>query len=107
MYTYTTFTSGGFTMFRWVCSLALVAGFALVAIADIPPPPPAKGLKRVPYENALKLAADLPEYKFYSFQRLGLGGQETVSEALKLSTETAVAVPSSSSPSVRTGVVAV
>ena len=55
----------------------------------------------------MKLETDLPGYKFYTFRRLGLGGQETIGEELKLGTEKGVAVPSSSSPSVRTGVVAV
>jgi hypothetical protein len=76
-------------------------------MADIAPPPPAKGLKRVPYENLLKLAGEVPGYKFYTFQRLGLGGAETIGEELKLGTNAGVAVPSTSSPSVRTGVVAV
>jgi hypothetical protein len=38
---------------------------------------------------------------------MGLGGRETIGEELRLGTETGVAVPGSSSPSVRTGVVAV
>ena len=101
------FTSRGFAVVRLACSLALVAGLTAPAVADIPPPPPAKGLKRVPYEHVLKLETALPGYKFYPFQRLGLGGKETIGEELKLGTETGVAVPSSSSPSVRTGVVAV
>lgn len=94
-------------MVRYACSLAMVACFALSAAADLPPPPPAKGLKRVPFENTLKLAAELPGYRFYSFQRLGLGGREALGDELKLDTKNGVAVPSSSSPSVRTGVVAV
>jgi hypothetical protein len=85
----------------------MVAWFTLSAVADIPPPPPGKGFKRVPYENTMKLATELPGYKFYTFERLGLGGQETIGDELKLRTETGMAVPSSSSPSVRTGVVAV
>jgi hypothetical protein len=76
-------------------------------MADIAPPPPAKGLKRVPYENVLKLAGEVPGYKFYTFQRLGIGGAETIGEELKLGTTAGVVVPSTSSPSVRTGVVAV
>jgi hypothetical protein len=87
--------------------LALVAGLAVPAAADIPPPPPGKGFKRVPYENLVKLGTELPGYKFYTFQRLGLGGRETIGAELRLGTERGVAVPSSSSPSVRTGVVAV
>jgi hypothetical protein len=102
-----TFTPGGFAVTRFVCSLALVVCFALAAVADIPPPPPEKGFKRVPYENVMKLETELPGYKFYTFRRLGLGGQETIGEELKLGTKTSLAVPSSSSPSVRTGVVAV
>ncbi|HLW67690.1 MAG TPA: hypothetical protein VKS79_20405 [Gemmataceae bacterium] len=94
-------------MVRFSGSLAVVVCFTLSAVADIPPPPPAKGFKRVPYENVMKLEAELPGYKFYPFQRLGLGGKETLGDELKLGTKTGVAVPSSSSPSVRTGVVAV
>jgi hypothetical protein len=85
----------------------MVACLTLPAAADIPPPPPEKGLKRVPFEHVLKLETDLPGYKFYPFRRLGLGGQETIGDELRPGTETGVAVPSSSSPSVRTGVVAV
>jgi hypothetical protein len=102
-----TFASRGIAMVRFACSLAIVACFTISAVADIPPPPPAKGFKRVPYEHIMKLEAELPGYKFYTFQRLGLGGQETIGDELKLDTEKGIAVPSSSSPSVRTGVVAV
>ena len=102
-----TFTSRGFAVVRFACALFVVAGFTWPAAADIPPPPPDRGFKRVPYEHVLKLEAELPGYKFYPFQRMGLGGRETIGEELKLGTETGVAVPSSSSPSVRTGVVAV
>lgn len=102
-----TITSRGFAVVRLACALAMVACFTLSAVADIPAPPPAKGFKRVPYEHLLKLEAELPGYRFYTFQRLGLGGQETIGDELKLGTETGMAVPSSSSPSVRTGVVAV
>src|SRR5262245_43277808 len=102
-----TFPSRGFAVVRFACSLAMVACLTLSAVADIPPPPPGKGFKRVPYEQSVKLAADLPGYKFYPFQRLGLAGRETIGEELKLGTETGVVVGSSSSPSVRTGVVAV
>jgi hypothetical protein len=102
-----TFTSRGIAVVRISCSLAMVACFTLSAVADIPPPPPGKGFKRVPYENTMKLATELPGYKFYTFERLGLGGEETIGEELKLGTENGTAVPSSSSPSVRTGVVAV
>jgi hypothetical protein len=94
-------------MVRFVCSLATIACFTLSALADIPPPPPTKGFKRVPYENVMKLATELPGYRFYPFQRMGLGGQETIGDELKLGTEKGIAVRSSSSPSVRTGVVAV
>jgi hypothetical protein len=94
-------------MVRFACSLAMVACFTLSAVADTPPPPPGKGFKRVPYEYVMKLETDLPGYKFYTFQRLGLGGQETIGDELKLGKENGIAVPSSSSPSVRTGVVAV
>jgi hypothetical protein len=102
-----TLTSGKFAVVRLACSLALVAWFVGPAAADIPPPPPEKGLKRVPYENTLRLEADLPGYKFYTFQQLGLSGRETIGEELALRTDKGVVVPGSSSPSVRTGVVAV
>jgi hypothetical protein len=92
---------------RIACPVALVACFTGLAVADIPPPPPEKGFKRVAYEQRLKLEADLPGYKFYPFQCLGIGGQETIGDELKPGTDKGVVVPSSSSPSVRTGVVAV
>lgn len=94
-------------MFRFACSLAMATCFTLSAVADLPPPPPAKGFKRVPYDNVLKLETEIPGYKFYPFQRLGIGGKETIGEELKLETEKGTPVRSSSSPSVRTGVVAV
>jgi hypothetical protein len=94
-------------MKRFVCSLAILACFASAAVADLAPPPPRQGLKRVPYEHVLKLAEEIPGYKFYTFQRLGIGGQEKIGDELKLDTKTGVKVPSTSSPSVRTGVVAV
>jgi hypothetical protein len=92
---------------RFACSLALVACLTSSAVADIAPPPPKTGFKRVPYENVMKLGAELPGYKFYTFRRLGLGGKETIGDELKLETGNGIAVPSNSSPSVRTGVVAV
>lgn len=94
-------------MVRFAYSVAVAACVACPAAADIPPPPPERGFKRVPYVHSLKLDAELPGYKFYTFRRLGLGGQETIGEELKLGTEAGVAAPGSSSPSVRTGVVAV
>lgn len=99
------FLSGG--VVRSASSLALLACLAASALADIPPPPPASGFKRVPYEIVMKLEKEIPGYKFYTFRRIGLGGQEEIGEELKLGTENGVAVASSSSPSVRTGVVAV
>jgi hypothetical protein len=56
-------------MIRFACSLAIVACFTLPAVADIPPPPPAKGFKRVPYENIMKLEAELPGYKFGGWEK--------------------------------------
>lgn len=94
-------------MTRILLSLAILASFTLSALADIPPPPPKRGEKRVPFENVLKLEKEIPDYKFYAFQRLGLSGKETLGEELKLNTKTGVPVPSTSSPSVRTGIIAV
>lgn len=94
-------------MIRFVLSLALIPCFLPSALADIPPPPPQRGFKRVPCEQLLKLEKELPGYKFHTFQQLGLGGKLTIGDALKLGTEKSVPVPSSSSPSVRTGIVAV
>lgn len=94
-------------MFRFACALVMVAAVAWPAAADIPPPPPAAGFKRVPYEHVLKLDADLPGYKFFPFTRLGIGGKETLGDELKLAADKGVVVPGSASPSVRTGVVAV
>lgn len=94
-------------MIRVALALAAVACFAWSVAADIPPPPPELGFKRVPYEHVLKLSAELPAYKFFTFQQLGIRGKETVKDELKLGVEKGVVVPSNSSPSVRTGVVAV
>lgn len=86
---------------------ALVFGFTLTALADLPPPPPAAGRKRVPLEHVLKLAEEMDDYEFYPFQRLGIGGNEKVGERLKVDTNVGVPVSSSQSASVRTGVVAI
>jgi hypothetical protein len=91
---------------RIIGTFAIIACFTLPSVADIPPPPPGIGFKRVPYEYIMILKTEIPGYKFYPFQQLGLGGQETVGDELKLGTKGGVAVSSSSSPSVRTGVVA-
>ncbi len=97
-------------MVRCLCSLplvaAIVASLALTAMADIPPPPPERGLKRVPLEHVVKLEKDIPGYKFYTCSG-SVGGGEKLQEELKLGTERAIKVPSSSSPSFWTGVVAV
>lgn len=94
-------------MVRFACAVVLVAGVAWPAAADIPPPPPAAGFKRVPFVHVLKLDAEAPGYKFFPFQRLGLGGKETLGDELTLAADKGVAVPGSASASVRTGVVAV
>ncbi len=94
-------------MYRCLCLLVLVACFSLTAVADIPPPPPERGLKRVPYENVFKLDKEIPGYKFYTFQRMGVRGEHKIVEELKLATDKGIVVPSASSPSVRTGVIAV
>lgn len=93
-------------MLRCLCSLAIVAGFTSFALADIPPPPPERGFKRVPLEHLLKLEKEIPGYKFYTY-RGTVGGGDSIQEELKLGTEKGIVVPSSSSPSLRTGVVAV
>ena len=79
-------------MGRIVWSSALIACLTVPARANMPPPP-AKGLKRVPYVIVMKLEKEIPGYTFYTFSRLGLGGQETIRDELKLDTTTAVAVP--------------
>jgi hypothetical protein len=101
------FPSGGIVVARIACLLALLACFPVSALADIPPPPPAQGFKRVSYEIVMKLEREIPGYKVYTFSRMGIGGQETIQQELRLGTDKSVVVPSSSSPSVRTGVVAV
>src|SRR5690349_13514055 len=93
-------------MFRFTLSLAVVACFTLSALADVPPPPPEKGFKRVPYEHVLKLEKETPGYKLFTF-RGAVFGDPTIGDELKLGKEKGVAVPGSSSPSFRTGVVAV
>lgn len=100
-------TERGLAVIRFACTFAIAACFTYSAVADVAPPPPGKGFKRVPYEHVLKLETELPGYKFYPFQRMGLGGKDVIGDELQLGTDRGVAVPSSSSPSVRTGVVAV
>ena len=94
-------------MFRLICASTLAAIWTSAALADVPPPPPEDGFKRVPFEHVLKLGEKMPGYKFYTFQQLGLNGQETIEDELELKTDKGVVVPGNSSPSVRTGVVAV
>ncbi len=94
-------------MFRTTLALALVFGLTAIALADLAPPPPGPGFKRVPFEHVMKLAAEIDDYQFYPFERMGINGKEQVGERLKLTTTTGVPVRSSSSPSVWTGVVAV
>ncbi|MFO0901695.1 MAG: hypothetical protein U0939_01775 [Pirellulales bacterium] len=94
-------------MSRLAFAFAIVIGIASTAVADLPPPPPPKGFKQVPLQHELRLAVEIADYQFFTFERLGIGGKENVSEPLKLSVETGVPVPSSQSASVRTGVVAV
>lgn len=94
-------------MIRSIFAFVLILGITGSAVADVPPPPPDPGFKRVPYEIVVKLAAEMQDYRFFTFQRLGIGGEETIEQELKLSTEVGTPVPSNSSPSVRTGVVAV
>lgn len=93
-------------MNRVLCSPAIVACFVSFALADIPPPPPEPGMKRVPVEHIVKLAEEIPGYKFYTY-RGGVSGGESIGEELKLEKGKGVVVPSSSSPSLRTGVLAV
>jgi hypothetical protein len=94
-------------MLRLVVFAILVLSVASVALCDIAPPPPAKGLKRVPLDHILKLERELPDYQFFTFQHTPAPGSETIGEELTLGTKTGVRVPSSSSPSLRTGVIAV
>lgn len=93
-------------MVRVACLVALLMTGALTAVADIPPPPPAKGLKRVPLEHVMKLDKEIPGYKFYTYTG-SPGGGDTLGEELKLDTEKGVVVPGSSSASFWTGVVAI
>ncbi len=96
-------------MIRVTClySLAMIVSFPLLAMADVAPPPPGKGFKRVPFEHVMKLDKEIPGYRFYPFRRLGINGELTLGKELKLTKKTGVPVPSNSSASVRTGVVAV
>lgn len=94
-------------MSRLICVLAVVVCWASSAFADVPPPPPEKGFKRVPYENVVRCVPEVTGYRFFTFERLGIGGKEKIGEELKLKNEPSAPVPTSSSASVRTGVVAV
>ncbi len=93
-------------MVRVACLLAVVLCGTLTAVADIPPPPPEKGFKRVPLEHVLKLEKEIPGYKFYTYSG-SPGGGDTLGDELKLGTEKGVVVPGSSSASFWTGVVAI
>jgi hypothetical protein len=93
-------------MIRFLCTLAVIASFALAALADIPPPPPGPGIKRVPLEHLVKLDKEIPGYKFYAY-RGSIGGGDAIESELKLGTEKGIKVAASSSPSLRTGVIAV
>lgn len=92
---------------RCLLALALVFGFTLAAVADVAPPPPTTGLKRVPLEHVLILATKMDDYEFYTFERLGINGDEVVGKRLEVNTKDGVPVPSNQSASVRTGVVAI
>ncbi|MFO0818311.1 MAG: hypothetical protein U1A77_10245 [Pirellulales bacterium] len=94
-------------MVRCLLALALVFGFTLAAVADVAPPPPTTGLKRVPLEHVLILATKMDDYEFYTFERLGINGDEVVGKRLEVNTKDGVPVPSNQSASVRTGVVAI
>jgi hypothetical protein len=61
----------------------------------------------VPFENLLKLEADMPDYQFYTFERMGLGGQETIGVELSAGMKAGVVVPGHWSGSVWMGVIAV
>ncbi|MFO0820072.1 MAG: hypothetical protein U1A77_19135 [Pirellulales bacterium] len=93
-------------MKRLVGIAIIVFCVASSAVADVPPPPPKWGFKRVPYENVVKWDNEIEGYRFFAFERLGIGGEEKIGEELKLGKEPSPPVRSSSSPSVRTGIVA-
>lgn len=93
-------------MLRVVCLLAVLLLGTLTVMADIPPPPPEAGFKRVPCEHVVKLGGEIPGYKFYTFEQFGLNGDITVKE-LALTQDKSVAVPAADSPSVWMGVLAV
>ena len=93
-------------MNRVLCLLAIVACYASFALADVPPPPPEPGMKRVPVEHVIKCPQEIPGYKFFPYSG-GVGGGEKLGDELKFEKDKGVIVPASSSPSLRTGVVAV
>ena len=93
-------------MVRVACLLALLMTGALTAVADIPPPPPERGFKRVPLEHVVKLDKEIPGYKFYTYTGTP-GGGEVIDDELQLGTEKGVVVPGASSASVWKGVVAI
>lgn len=93
-------------MLRMICSLSIITCVLSTALADIPPPPPAKGLKRVPLEHVMKLDKEIPGYKFFTYTGTP-GGGEVINEELKLEPGKGVVVPGASSASVWKGVVAV
>jgi hypothetical protein len=52
----------------------------------------------------LILATKMDDYEFYTFERLGINGDEVVGKRLEVNTKDGVPVPSNQSASVRTGV---
>lgn len=93
-------------MLRSVCSLTIIAVLAASALANIGPPPPAKGFKRVGVEYLLKLDKEIPGYQFYKLKSSNTGAA-IVEEQLKLEPEKGLSLSASSLPSFWSGVVAV
>lgn len=92
-------------MVRFALALAMIACCTASAVADVAPPPPEKGFKRVPYQYIVKLETEPSGYKFYAFR--DRGPARTIGDELKLGTENGVAVPSNPRPHDNIGVVAV
>jgi hypothetical protein len=93
-------------MNRLVGVVIIYLSLTSIAFADVPPPPPDWGYKRVPYENVVRWDNEIEGYRFFTFERLGIGGEEKIGEELKVGKAPSPPVRSSSSPSVRTGIVA-
>ena len=90
-------------MIRSVISLAVVACFAVTALADMAPPRPYPGC--LLSKHVIKLDQEIPGYRFFLFH--GTNDKDiTIDRELKLSTEKALVIPDTDTPPLKRGVIA-